>query len=118
MAYLAINGYALPPCKRGVTPTVTTLVDSGRNANGTVVGQRIGRDQYKIDNLEWSWLTAEQWSKILSILDNFFVNVTFIDPVSLSLIHISEPTRLRRISYAVFCLKKKKQRTSHTVNRR
>lgn len=82
MAYLAINGYALPPCKRGVTPTVTTLVNSGRNANGTVVGQRIGRDQYKIDNLEWSWLTTEQWSKILSILDNFFVNVTFIDPVS------------------------------------
>ncbi len=28
--------------------------------------------------------------------------------VVLSLIHISEPTRLRRISYAVFCLKKKK----------
>ena len=28
--------------------------------------------------------------------------------LSLSLIHISEPTRLRRISYAVFCLKKKK----------
>ena len=28
---------------------------------------------------------------------------------TLSLIHISEPTRLRRISYAVFCLKKKKQ---------
>src|SRR5660397_137551 len=28
--------------------------------------------------------------------------------VQLSLIHISEPTRLRRISYAVFCLKKKK----------
>ena len=28
--------------------------------------------------------------------------------VGLSLIHISEPTRLRRISYAVFCLKKKK----------
>ena len=27
--------------------------------------------------------------------------------VHLSLIHISEPTRLRRISYAVFCLKKK-----------
>ena len=28
-------------------------------------------------------------------------------PVS---IHISEPTRLRRISYAVFCLKKKKKK--------
>src|SRR5660398_295455 len=30
--------------------------------------------------------------------------------LSLSLIHISEPTRLRRISYAVFCLKKKKKK--------
>ncbi len=28
-------------------------------------------------------------------------------PVVLSLIHISEPTRLLSISYAVFCLKKK-----------
>ena len=36
----------------------------------------------------------------------------FIVPVVgvlLSLIHISEPTRLGMISYAVFCLKKKKQ---------
>src|SRR5660397_226303 len=30
----------------------------------------------------------------------------------LSLIHISEPTRLRRNSYAVFCLKKKKHPVS------
>src|SRR5660398_329446 len=30
----------------------------------------------------------------------------------LSLIHISEPTRLRRSSYAVFCLKKKNHRIS------
>src|SRR5678815_5839722 len=30
---------------------------------------------------------------------------------ALSLIHISEPTRLLSISYAVFCLKKKKNRT-------
>src|SRR5665648_1232257 len=33
----------------------------------------------------------------------------FID-VNLSLIHISEPTRLGMISYAVFCLKKKKKK--------
>ena len=32
----------------------------------------------------------------------------------LSLIHISEPTRLGMISYAVFCLKKKKTKT--TIN--
>ena len=78
MSYLKINGYELPPPKRGVHPIVTTVVDAGRNANGAVVG----RDQYKIDGLEWSWLTADQWSRILSILSNFFVYVTFIDPVT------------------------------------
>eukprot|EP00658_Telonema_sp_P-2_P046359 TRINITY_DN34503_c0_g1_i1.p1 TRINITY_DN34503_c0_g1~~TRINITY_DN34503_c0_g1_i1.p1 ORF type:complete len:100 (+),score=24.01 TRINITY_DN34503_c0_g1_i1:156-455(+) len=31
-------------------------------------------------------------------------------PLPLSLIHISEPTRLLSISYAVFCLKKKKNK--------
>ena len=33
-----------------------------------------------------------------------------ISILSLSLIHISEPTRQAEISYAVFCLKKKKQK--------
>ena len=88
MAYLAINGYELPAPKRGVEPIVTTIVDAGRNANGTVVGQRIGRDQYKINNLEWPWLTAAEWSRILSILSNFFVYVTFPDPVTNNLITI------------------------------
>lgn len=82
MAYLAINGYELPPPKRGVQPVVTTVVDAARDANGTVVGQRVGRDLYKIDNLEWPWLTAEEWSRILGILSNFFVYVTFPDPVT------------------------------------
>src|SRR5450756_2632144 len=40
-------------------------------------------------------------------------------PQELSLIHISEPTRLGMISYAVFCLKKKKKKkkyeTYHTI---
>lgn len=82
MAYLAINGYELPPSKRGVRVTVTTVVNAGRNANGAVVGQRVGRDQYKVDGLEWAWLTAEQWETILSSLRNFFVYVTFHDPVT------------------------------------
>eukprot|EP00658_Telonema_sp_P-2_P012045 TRINITY_DN14595_c0_g1_i1.p1 TRINITY_DN14595_c0_g1~~TRINITY_DN14595_c0_g1_i1.p1 ORF type:complete len:223 (+),score=73.63 TRINITY_DN14595_c0_g1_i1:248-916(+) len=34
------------------------------------------------------------------------------DDKDLSLIHISEPTRLLSISYAVFCLKKKKKKTT------
>src|SRR5450756_780569 len=36
--------------------------------------------------------------------------------VYLSLIHISEPTRLGMISYAVFCLKKKKKRQKKQNN--
>ena len=86
MAYLALNGYELPSPKRGVEPLVTTIVDAGRDANGVVVGQRIGRDQYKLNNLEWSWMDAETWSRILSILSNFFVYVTFPDPVTNELI--------------------------------
>jgi len=82
MAYLAINGYELPPPKRGVSVIVTTVADSGRDAHGEVVRQRVGRDQYKIDGLEWPWLTAAQWERILSILSNFFVYVTFNDPVT------------------------------------
>ena len=33
----------------------------------------------------------------------------------LSLIHISEPTRQAEISYAVFCLKKKKKKTTKVI---
>lgn len=88
MAYISVNGYDFPPPKRGVKPTVTTLVDAGRNANGSVVGQKIGRDQYKLDTLEWPWLDAATWSRMLSILNNFFVFVTFLDPVTNSPITI------------------------------
>ena len=35
---------------------------------------------------------------------------TFWQMLHLSLIHISEPTRQAEISYAVFCLKKKKRK--------
>ena len=36
--------------------------------------------------------------------------------LTLSLIHISEPTRLLSISYAVFCLKKKQSQQRQTVS--
>ena len=50
---------------------------------------------------EYSWLIEEK-----KAIKEFVINLR--KPyLGLSLIHISEPTRLRRISYAVFCLKKK-----------
>ena len=39
----------------------------------------------------------------------FIEEIGTYDPNNLSLIHISEPTRRTPISYAVFCLKKKKK---------
>ena len=41
-----------------------------------------------------------------------------VKDLELSLIHISEPTRLRRISYAVFCLKKKRKISKRNERRR
>ena len=43
------------------------------------------------------------------LLYNLPGNVDGMSRIGLSLIHISEPTRLGMISYAVFCLKKKKK---------
>lgn len=82
MAFITVNGYDFPSPRRGAKPTVSTIVNAGRNANAEVVGQRIGRDQYKLDGLEWPWLPAETWSRMLTVLNHFFVYVTFWDPVS------------------------------------
>ena len=45
------------------------------------------------------------------MLPDSYMDNAFIAFMCLSLIHISEPTRRTPISYAVFCLKKKKRRT-------
>ena len=82
MSYIKINGQDLPYPQRGVQVIVSTVVNSGRNADGVVVGQRIGRDQYKINGLEWPWLTASEWQQILTLISGFYFNVTFPDPVS------------------------------------
>lgn len=82
MSFVNVDGYDFPSPKRGVKITVVTMVNAGRNANATVVAQKIGRDQYKIDEQVFPWLDTETWSRMLSILDKFFVNVTFNDPVT------------------------------------
>lgn len=59
-----------------------TIVDSGRNANGVVVGQKVGRDQQKLNSLQWAYMDAETWSSLLQEFeDGFFVTVTYPDMV-------------------------------------
>ena len=47
-------------------------------------------------------------NQVISVLTRFSeLSIQAANDTNLSLIHISEPTRRRGISYAVFCLKKK-----------
>ena len=82
MALIVIDGTSLPVPKRGMTETISTNVDDGRNAQGEMVGERVGRDIYKLDNLEWVWLNKQQWSNILKLVSGFKFHVTFPDSVN------------------------------------
>ena len=79
--FIIVNGKPFPAPKRYPNMVVTTAVNSARNANNKVVGQKIGRDNYKIDNLEWAYLDAETWSDMLKEFKKFFVTVKFWDMV-------------------------------------
>lgn len=82
-SFIKINGNPYPTPKRGLSFAVSTLVDSARNANGEVVGQKIGRDLQKLDGLEWGYLDAETWSSILKEFDKaFYVTVSYPDMVN------------------------------------
>ena len=79
-AFLIVNGVRFPTPKRGFKITVLTNVDSGANALGAVVGQVIGRNQYKLDSMQWEGLDAAVWEWMLKALEPFFIPVTFEDP--------------------------------------
>lgn len=49
--FIYINGREFPSPDRGLEFLVATFVSTGKNANGEFVGQRVGRDQYKLNNL-------------------------------------------------------------------
>ena len=86
MAFITVNGKEFPMPYRGlngqVELQVATIVDSARNANGVVVGQKVGRDIQKINALEWKYLDAATWSEMLQAFSNFFVTVTYPDMVT------------------------------------
>lgn len=77
--FIKINGNPYPWPKRGLTMRVATIVNAARNANAVMVGQKIGRDQQKIESLEWPVMSAEQWSGLLHEFDNFYVTVEYPD---------------------------------------
>lgn len=77
---LLVNGVKMPiPASGSLKQTTITVVDSARNANAVVIGQKIGRDQSKLEFVA-PFLTASEWSNILSIFERSFINsVTYYD---------------------------------------
>lgn len=78
--FLVVNGMQLPMTKVDTgKQTIATLVNDGRNALGAFIGQKIGRDQSKVEYTA-PVLTAEEWSNILNIFERSFINdVTYYD---------------------------------------
>ena len=97
----------------GPAPQVTSisLYKYGWLTNGnfgvTIKVYGYGSDTTTFDGRSISWIHQEPFIISGTGADGFYYTYD-----CLSLIHISEPTRLRRISYAVFCLKKKKKETN------
>src|SRR5678816_1137113 len=75
----------------------------------------VARGLRRCFGLKTAVCTAFADNDVGRLLEDFIlqggVDMEFVKwiPYDLSLIHISEPTRLLSISYAVFCLKKKKK---------
>lgn len=78
-SFLNVNGYDYPCPRYGFQYIISTMVDGGRNVNGAVIGQRIGRDVYKLDQLRWVGLDLDTQRMILQSLEPFYVPVTFED---------------------------------------
>lgn len=81
MAVITINGREFPAPDIGGNLVVATNVSDGKNANGEFVGQKVGRDQYKFDALQWKFLPAETWATMLQEFDKFVVVAQIPDMV-------------------------------------
>ena len=92
-SFLNVNGYDLPCPHVGFNYIISTTVNAGRNANNAVIGQRVGRDLYKFDTLEWVGLKPDVWAMILAAVEPFYVPVTFEDirrpgtPITITMYH-------------------------------
>jgi hypothetical protein len=83
MALVTVAGVALPEPSE-YSANTSTLVDSGRNVQGVVIGSVIRNDVAKVE-LKWRYLTAQQWANILSLFTNSFYNsVTFFNQATAS----------------------------------
>ena len=74
--FLIVNGVQFPCPAPGMEIVHSQNVSSGRNANGAVVGQLVGRKIWKINNLQWNGLDAQTWAAMKEALEPCYVPVT------------------------------------------
>lgn len=61
---------------------ISTLVNSGRSAEGVVTAQKIGRDNNKT-SMKWNYLEKDEWERMVRFWDrNFFFNFTYYSDVA------------------------------------
>lgn len=61
---------------------ISTLVNSGRSAEGVVTAQKIGRDNNKT-LMKWNYLEKDEWERMVRFWDkNFFFNFTYYSDVT------------------------------------
>lgn len=82
MSIITINGKPFPSPDVGANFVVATNVSQGKNGLGEFVGQKVGRDQHKVDNLQWKFLDAKTWSDMLKEFDKFVVIARIPDMVN------------------------------------
>ena len=75
--FLIVNGVKFPCPAPGMQIVHSQTVNAGRNANNEVVGQKVGRKLWKINNLQWNGLDADTWAEMKDALKDFYVPVTF-----------------------------------------
>ena len=76
---LIVNGVKFPPPSPDMTIIRTRNVDAGRNVNGEVIGQLVGRPLWKLNNLKWRGLDVETWNRMTDAIEDFYIPVTFTD---------------------------------------
>lgn len=81
MAFLEVNGIELPCPSTGLEIILSDAVNSGRNANAEVIAEKVGKTNIKYNNLQWRWLTKDEWHLICSVFSEFFVVAKVWNPL-------------------------------------
>ncbi len=74
---IIIGGVPVPAPDEGFTIKESTYGDFGRNSKNQLIGDPIGRPLWKIEGLQWSRLTPDQWKSLKTALKGYTVPVTF-----------------------------------------